>query len=261
MMKKNIYGFIFQKALHSSENMKWVRIGDIIVLNRDVKDPEEFLEMPGVRGVLLVEGISGSLRKPRVRVLAGECTETIHRENGCLFRIDLSRVMWSRGNINERARIPGLVEDGETVVDMFAGIGYFSIPVAVHSNPGRVHSIEINPDSFEFLKSNIELNRVEGVVKPHLGDCRSIAPELDADRVIMGYVGTTHHFLEAALECVNEGGVLHYHETVPESIMFSRPIKRIERAAHPRRVSVLDRHVIKKYSPGVWHVVLDVRVH
>jgi len=241
--------------------MKWARIGDIIVLNREADDPEALLDMEGVRSVIQVEGIHGPLRRPRVRVLAGSGTETVHKENGCLFRIDLSRVMWSRGNINERARIPSLVEEGETVVDMFAGIGYFSIPVAVHSDPGSVYSVELNPDSFELLKSNITLNRVEGIIEPIMGDCREVAPELDADRVIMGYVGRTHHFLDAAMECVMDGGVIHYHETAPEAIRFSRPLRRIERAAHPRRVSLLDRRVIKKYSPGVWHVVLDVRVH
>ncbi|HOQ19200.1 MAG TPA: methyltransferase, partial [Methanothermobacter thermautotrophicus] len=182
--------------------MKWARIGDIIVLNREADDPEALLDMEGVRSVIQVEGIHGPLRRPRVRVLAGSGTETVHKENGCLFRIDLSRVMWSRGNINERARIPSLVEEGETVVDMFAGIGYFSIPVAVHSDPGSVYSVELNPDSFELLKSNITLNRVEGIIEPIMGDCREVAPELDADRVIMGYVGRTHHFLDAAMECV-----------------------------------------------------------
>lgn len=87
-----------------------------------------------------------------------------------------------------------------------------------------------------------------------------MAPELEVDRVIMGYVGTTHHYLEAAMECLVDGGVLHYHETVPETMKFSRPLRRIERAAHPRRVKLLDRRTIKKYSPGVWHVVLDARI-
>ncbi|MDI6702170.1 class I SAM-dependent methyltransferase [Methanothermobacter wolfeii] len=240
--------------------MKWSRIGDIVVVNREVDEPSKFLEIPGVRSVVCVDGIQGPMRRPRVRVLAGSGTETLHRENGCLFRIDLSKVMWSRGNINERARIPQLVEDGETVVDMFAGIGYFSIPVAVHANPLRVYSIEINPESFRYLRDNIVLNGVEDVVEPVLGDCREMAPELEADRVIMGYVGTTHHYLEAAMECLVDGGVLHYHETVPETMKFSRPLRRIERAAHPRRVKLLDRRTIKKYSPGVWHVVLDARI-
>ncbi|MEJ8542134.1 class I SAM-dependent methyltransferase family protein [Methanothermobacter wolfeii] len=240
--------------------MKWSRIGDIVVVNREVDEPSKFLKIPGVRSVVCVDGIQGPMRRPTVRVLAGSGTETLHRENGCLFRIDLSKVMWSRGNINERARIPQLVEDGETVVDMFAGIGYFSIPVAVHANPLRVYSIEINPESFRYLRDNIVLNGVEDVVEPVLGDCREMAPELEVDRVIMGYVGTTHHYLEAAMECLVDGGVLHYHETVPETMKFSRPLRRIERAAHPRRVKLLDRRTIKKYSPGVWHVVLDARI-
>ena len=77
---------------------------------------------------------------------------------------------------------------GEIVVDMFAGIGYFSIPMAVHSKPEKIVSIEINPESFNYLKENLRLNRVEDIISPVLGDCSTAAPEGIADRVIMGYM-------------------------------------------------------------------------
>ena len=44
---------------------------------------------------------------------------------------------------------------------MFAGIGYFTIPIAVHSNVKKIYAIEINPVSYNFLCENIKLNKVE----------------------------------------------------------------------------------------------------
>ena len=76
-------------------------------------------------------------RKKAAVSLEVKKTETINKENGCLFKLDLAKVMWSKGNNNERLRIAKLVGDGETVIDMFAGIGYFSIHIAVHSNAKR----------------------------------------------------------------------------------------------------------------------------
>jgi len=98
--------------------MKGKVIGDILVVNRIVK----------------LGRISGLKREPDVEVIIGEGTETVHRENKCGFKLDVSKIMWSKGNTTERKRMSLLPEDGEIIVDMFAGIGYFSIPMAVHSN-------------------------------------------------------------------------------------------------------------------------------
>lgn len=190
----------------------------------------------------------------------GEDTETINKENGCLFKLDLKKVMWSKGNNNERIRIAKLVEDNETIIDMFAGIGYFSIPIGVHSNAKQVYSIEINPNSFHYLKENIKLNKINNII-PLLGDCMDITPEYSADRIIMGYVKTTHHYLKTAIDSLNKGGVIHYHETVPEKLMDTRPINRIKEVAGDRSVEFLKLNKVKKYSPGVFHVVCDARIN
>ena len=76
----------------------------------------------------------------------------------------------------------------------------------------------------------------------------------------MGYVKTTHEFLDSAMKCLNPGGIIHYHETVPEKLMNTRPIERIKKASNGRDIEVLNNRIIKKYSPGVVHIVVDVKI-
>ncbi|WP_462316100.1 class I SAM-dependent methyltransferase [Methanobrevibacter sp.] len=241
--------------------MKYKKIGDILILDNNYQndDFEELSERHNVKTIMKIDHIQGTKREPVYKILYGSETETINKENGCLFKLDLAKVMWSKGNNNERLRIAKLVGDGERVIDMFAGIGYFSIPIGVHANACEVISIEINPNSYHFLCENINLNKLDNVT-PILGDCKDVTPRFRADRIIMGYVKTTHHYLKVAIDSLNEGGILHYHETVPEKLMDSRPIERIVSAADGRDVELLKLNKIKKYSPGVWHVVIDARI-
>ena len=245
--------------------MKWKKIGDILILDNKftVQSDTQLKELSdkhNVKTIMKVDHIYGTKREPVIKLLYGNDTETINKENGCLFKLDLKKVMWSKGNNNERIRIAKLVEDNETVIDMFAGIGYFSIPIGVHSNAKQIYSIEINPNSFHYLKENIKLNKISNIT-PLLGDCINITPDYKADRIIMGYVKTTHHYLKVAIDSLNKGGVIHYHETVPEKLMDIRPINRIKELAGDRQVEFLKLNQVKKYSPGVFHVVCDVRIN
>jgi tRNA wybutosine-synthesizing protein 2 len=241
--------------------MKYKKIGDILILDNSYmgNDFEELSERHKVKTIMKIDHIQGTKREPVYRILYGEETETVNKENGCLFKLDLAKVMWSKGNNNERLRIAKLVEDGETVMDMFAGIGYFSIPIGVHANAREVISIEINPNSYHYLCENIALNKIDNIT-PVLGDCKDVAPNFKADRILMGYVKTTHHYLKVAIDSLNRGGILHYHETVPEKLIETRPIERIISQANGRDVEMLKINRIKKYSPGVWHVVVDARI-
>lgn len=241
--------------------MKYKKIGDILILDNNYSgsDFDGLSKKHNVKTIMKIDHIQGTKREPVYKILYGEETETINKENGCLFKLDLTKVMWSKGNNNERLRIAKLVEDRETVIDMFAGIGYFSIPIGVHANAREVISIEINPNSYHFLCENIKLNKLDNVT-PILGDCKDVTPKFKADRIIMGYVKTTHHYLNVAIDSLNEGGILHYHETVPEKLIESRPIERIISEADGREVELLKINKVKKYSPGVWHVVIDARI-
>jgi len=252
----------------------WQIIGDIVVisLHKDLYPEKELvgnamLELyPHCKSVYLDGGITGEMRRPIRELVAvrdgmDDPAVTVHNENGCRFRLDVTKVMFSKGNLKERMRMSRLGE-GEVVVDMFAGIGYFTIPIAVHSHPDRIIAIEINPESYHYLAENIRLNGVEGVVEPVLGNCAEMTPVLSADRVIMGYVGNTSHYLKYGIKALRSRGILHYHDTVPVHLVPSGPIDLIrdETCKQGRRAEILDWHRIKKYSPGVWHVVVDARI-
>lgn len=245
----------------------WQILGDIIIVtlrkeleNRNAEIGKALLSLyPRCKTVLLDRGISGKMRQPTREIIAGKETETMHRENGCLFKVDAMRLMYSKGNLAERKRISKLCR-GENVVDMFAGIGYFSIPMAVHSKPNKIFAIEINPVAFGYLKENIKLNKVEDIIEPIQGDCSVVTPHGIADRVIMGYLDA-HEYLKYGICALLPGGIIHYHEAVPEAIEH-RPVERIIEAAGKlgRKAEIIGVRRIKKYSPGVWHVVVDAKV-
>jgi tRNA wybutosine-synthesizing protein 2 len=266
---KKTLGSILDIPLHEKELLPsgWQLLGDVIIITlrekletRKNDIAKALLSMyPGCRTVLLDRGISGQMRQPMREMIAGDNTETIHRENGCLFKLDAMQIMYSQGNLAERKRMSKL-GNGEIVVDMFAGIGYFSIPMAVHSKPLKIISIEINPVSAGFLRENIRLNRVGKIIEPVEGDCALVTPRGIADRVIMGYLDA-HQYLEHGIRALVHDGIIHYHEAVPEAVE-QRPVNRIVETAGKlgRKVEIIEARKVKKYSPGVWHVVVDAKI-
>lgn len=270
-MKSALADFL---SLSERESMllpkSWQVLGSVIVVKipRELEDRkreigEAFLKLyPKCKTVLRDKGVRGKFREPDVEIIAGSETETMHIENKCKFKLDAAKLIFSPGNLAERLRISKLGR-GEVVVDMFAGIGYFSIPMAVHSKPKKIYAIELNPIAFNYLKQNIALNKVEGIVEPVLGDCLKVTPKKIADRVIMGYVHETHLYLKPAIEALKSSGFLHYHEAVPEALIESRPKERIAQAAEAlgKKVEFIEQRRIKKYSPGVWHVAVDAFMH
>ena len=76
----------------------------------------------------------------------------------------------------------------------------------------------------------------------------------------MGYIGNTNEYLPAAMEVLKDGGVVHYHESVPDKLKFIRPVERIKEAAGDCDVEILNKRIIKPYSPGVYHVVVDAKI-
>ncbi len=250
----------------------WFILGKVIIVKIDPRIEslktiigEALLEIyPRCSSVLMDRGIEGKFREPDREVIAGSektGTETVHRENGVAFKLDPMKVMFSAGNLKERMRM-GRLGTGEVVVDMFAGIGYFTLPMAVHSRPKRIIAIEINPVAFGYLVENVRLNGVEKIVEPVLGDCAVAAPKGVADRVVMGYVGSTDQYLDAGIAALRPGGVLHYHQTVPEKLYPQKLEEDLAEAAKRagRSIKIERCARVKKYSPGMLHAVLDARI-
>jgi tRNA wybutosine-synthesizing protein 2 len=265
----------------------WAVVGDVVLvtfgdasldgeggIDREAVG-EALLDLHGEADTVLArEGVSGEFREPSVSVVAGAGdTETVHAEHGTQYALDLSEVMFSPGNKAERARMGEVIEPGEHVFDMFAGIGYFTLPMARAG--AEITAVEKNPESFRLLVENAMLNDVSERVSAFRADCRDVAVDPRADRVVMGYYeaseprsaddpassDASYEYLDAALAALKPGGVVHMHEATPEELLWDRPVSRLRDAADAdREVEVLDRRKVKSHSEGVWHVVVDARV-
>jgi tRNA wybutosine-synthesizing protein 2 len=258
----------------------WAVVGTVVLVEvEEVPRPgelgEALLDLHGEADTVLARGgISGRTRRPDVEVLAGEGdTETVHTEHGTRYALDLAEVMFSPGNQAERARMGEVVGAGERVFDMFAGVGYFTLPMARAG--AEVTATEVNPTAFRYLAENAVMNGVEDRISALRADCRDVEVEA-IDRVVMGYYGVAdgqsegggtrsheaHEYLDVALPALRPGGIVHLHEATPRTELWGRPVSRLREAAdrHGRTVEVLDRRVVKSHSPGVEHVVVDARV-
>ena len=247
----------------------WYILGDVIVvkIHADLTPYQSHIGQallhfyPRCKTVLRDYGIEGKLREPRREIIAGTGTETIHKQNGVLFKLDAGKVMFSAGNLRERMRMSRFGQ-GEFVVDMFAGIGYFSLQMAVHARPRKVMAIELNPVAFDYLRQNISLNRVEEIVEPVLGDCAKVTPQGVADRVVMGMVQVTNRYLQTGISALRPGGTLHYHQTIPSRQFPGAAVQDVTDAAQSlgKKAEILQCIRVKKYSPGMVHAVIDARI-
>ncbi|WP_254864313.1 class I SAM-dependent methyltransferase [Halovivax gelatinilyticus] len=294
----------------------WAVIGSVVLVTIPSDCPDEgavaeaLLELHGdAETVLADEGIGGPFREPRTRHLAGEReTETVHVEHGTAYGLDPAAVMFSPGNQAERVRMgrvvsgsanadldpvsdsgevsatadsagEGGLDAAERVFDMFAGIGYFTLPMARAG--AHVTATEANPTAFRYLLENAVRNDVTDRIAAYNADCRDVARTVDADRVVMGYYGidadegrdvesqhaewreqTAATYLPAALEAVVPGGTVHYHEAVHEDALWEGPLDRLDRAIEDagKTFTVDARRRVKTHSAGVVHVVVDARI-
>ncbi len=174
-------------------------------------------ESKNLRVVMEQEGgIEGEFRLRKLKHLAGERrTVTLHRENGCSYRVDLAKSYFSPRLGTERSRVAGLVKKKEKVLNMFAGVGPFSILIAKTSG-ARVTSCEANPVAARLHEENNRLNKVEGLVEVIEGDAAGLPGKVHGkfDRVIMPHPSEADRFLPVALAMAKKGGTIHYYRHV-----------------------------------------------
>jgi len=231
-------------------------IGDVAVIHGKKPLGEEVDEIVGFRhprGVLWIESLHDATRTPRTQILWGDAGEVEHHENGYTYFLDPEKVMFAQGNRSEKMRIAQLVrrsDADENVADMFAGIGYFTIPMA--GSGATVHAMEINPIAFGYLNRNVHENGLAGRVKSSLGDCRDFLTGT-YDRIMMGHFDAIS-MLQSALLHVRQGSIIHLHSigTVENQIK-----EQVESAGFSAYIHV---HKVKKYRPHAWHVVQDVTI-
>ncbi len=225
---------------------------------------------PYIKSVYLNLGvIKGQLRQPeRIEFLKGiDNPIIIHKEHGVKYKFDITKIMFSKGNLKERKFLTTFVKSGEIVVDMFAGIGYFSLPIAKHTNVNKIYSIELNPVSFEYLKENIELNHLENRIVPINGDSKVEVRKLSdigikVDRIVMGVFPAPINYIEDALTLIKEEGTTIHFEGVVDKFKYRELFNTFKDiASRNGYLSTLSSYrFVKSYGPNLVHVVLDILV-
>lgn len=223
-----------------------------------------------LRTVLSKSGaISGTYRLREYSVLAGEPkTHTLHKEYGCQYYVDLAKAYFSPRLSNEHHRVASFVREGETVVDLFAGVGPFVVQIAKTHQNVRVYAVDVNPWAVEFLERNIRLNRVDGKVFPVLGDARQVVKERlsgVADRVVMNLPEKAAEFVDVACDAVKPmGGVAHFYCFINLSeplegvnVRFAESVEKCGR----RVEKILFSRLVRTTAPYEWQAVLDVKIH
>jgi len=253
-------------------------VGDIAIVeippeleaNKDLIGEAILRVYQNVHTVLAKAGpISGTYRLREFNVIAGEAkTETIHREYGCQYYVDVAKAYFSPRLSYEHKRVASLVKEGETLVDFFTGVGPFAIQIAKTHQDVKVYAVDLNPYAVEYLKKNVRLNKVITKVHPILGDTRQIVKEKlssVADRVIMNLPERAIEFVDAACTAVKpEGGVIHFYRFVKGySSMgeveqeFTEVVERLGR----RVEKILFSRFVRETAPHEWQAVLDAKIH
>ncbi|CAM1321080.1 TRMT12 (predicted) [Pycnogonum litorale] len=224
-------------------------------------------------------------RTPSVTLLKGQDGWVEHVDNNIRYRFDVTKNMFCRGNITEKLRVAKFDCSDEIVVDMFAGIGYFTLPFLIHAKAKHVHAIDCNPDSVEALKVNLNINKVsEDRYTVYHGDCNDVAPKNVADRVYLGLIPSSYVGWKAACTALNRemGGTIHIHENVTTRTDNSKTGrgKKLEKDGLRRKyagtvrddvhrifikqygetwnVDVSHVEFVKQYAPHVDHIIIDL---
>ncbi|CAN0863438.1 tRNA wybutosine-synthesizing protein 2/3/4 [Linum grandiflorum] len=283
IMKEAVASLIENKGLSqellNELPVRWERLGDIVVLPiTSFKDPvwdsirEELwpvvaASLNAFRLARQGRVASNGTRDSTLELLVGDSGWVDHRENGVIYSFDVTKCMFSWGNLSEKLRMGRLNCEDEVVVDLFAGIGYFSLPFLVRAKAKLVYACEWNPKAVEALKRNLELNSVSDRCIVLEGDNRLKAPKEVADRVCLGLIPTSEGSWETAIKALKkEGGVLHVHGNVKDSeedTWTQHLVTSLDNIAKSqgRCWEVVAEHVerVKWYAPHIRHVVVDVR--
>ena len=267
---------------------KWELLGDLALVPSDTLNSEEWHIIRSDNETLYQEvwrEIAASLRVSRiarqseiandklrssqVKMIIGDSGEVEFTDNGVKFWLDVTKVMFSSGNVTERHRIGDIDMSGEIVVDAFSGIGYYTLPMLVRSNAKHVYACELNPNSINALTKGAKLNAVSDRLTIIEGDNQITLQSLTdiADRVHLGILPSSENTWSLAIDCLKQsGGFIHIHMNVPEKEIDSFVeycLKQLKHYAARRDFNTIQlQHVekVKWYAPRIRHIVIDVSI-
>jgi len=242
-------------------------IGDIAVIDYS-KDAQQIAQdilntRKRIKVVLAATSpVKGDYRLKDFVVMAGENrTTTFHKEFGIILFVDVSKAYFNPRLSTERNRIAGLAKSDEIVIDMFAGVGPFTIMLGKRVK--RVIAMEINPDAFTYLRKNVELNKLKNV-DAFLGDAKKLSSQFKgvANRIIMNLPHSAFEFLEQAIVMLNErGGTIHFYDIKEESCL-PQTVGEVQQLIEKNGRSIENVNVksVRSYAPGLSIIVMDITV-
>jgi tRNA (guanine37-N1)-methyltransferase len=246
-------------------------IGDIIL----IKIPKTLLRYreevgesllrsnSNIKTVCLTQPITGELRtRHQVKVLAGEKrTTTVHKEFGLKFHVDVKNTYFSPRLATERRKVATLIKNGETIVDMFAGVAPFSIMIAKYSHPRIIYAVDKNEKAVEFAKQNIRANNVLDKIEVIHADAKEIHMLVSekADRIIMNLPFSSHLFFPYALKNAKDRCTIHYYDILKEEDIEDRIGELKETAVeNGYALTNLDIRRIKSYAPREFYIGITI---
>ena len=243
------------------------RLGDIVIIDEDDDDraraiADAILEssLPAKTVLNRASPIEGELRVRQWDVVGGDGTETVHREYGTEFELDIAEVYFSPRLATERHRVITQIDPDEHLFDMFAGVGPFVIPAAKRG--ADCVGVDLNGAAIDYLRRNADRNGVSDRVTAIHDDVREVSGYGGwADRILMNLPHSADEFLDTAVALAGEECVLHYYDIQHDSDPFGPGERAIRAAAEPSYdVTVETRREVRSYAPHEVNVCLDVRL-
>lgn len=218
--------------------------------------------------------IQGTFRLRDIELLCGENkTETVHRENNCVFKLDVRKTFFTPRLVYERKRISTCCfKENEIIIDLFAGVGPFSIQIA-KNNKVMLYAFDINPAAYNYLVENIKLNKLKGIIIPYNIDVKdlfsnssALGPKLKnkADRIIMNLPENSIEYLDVVcfLSKPSET-ILHIYQFCekPDPIekakcKLNNKLKQFNWAVD----KILNARFVKSFSPKSDLIALDATI-
>ena len=273
MLKKALEGVLTTKendelisAFDQIGNIIIVRIPDSITSKKKIIGETLLDQVKIAKSVFYqTSAVEGDFRTRDLEILAGENnTETEYKEFGCKFTVDVKNAFFSPRLSTERERIANLIQNGEVMTNMFAGIGMFSI-MAAKKKKCTVYSLDINPVASKLCETNIGLNKLAGKVISVNGDATEIINNQlvnKSDRTLMLLPERSDEFLESAINTTKDGGIIHYYSHI-HADKKSEAGKLAEKhylQITPVKSKILFSKIVRAVGPRYYQTVVDVKI-
>ena len=273
MLKKTLGSLLTTKesdelisAFDQIGNIIIVRIPDLLLPKKKLIGETLLEQVKNAKSIFYQSSsVEGEFRTRNLEVIAGDDkTETEYKEFGCRFMVDVRKAFFSPRLSSERIRIAELVNDGEVIVNMFGGIGMFSI-IAAKKKKCTVYNIDINPDAAKFCQKNIEINKLAGNVISIHGDAIDVIKnqlENKSNRTLMLLPEKSDEFLNLAIQTTKNNGIIHYYSHI-HADKKSDAVKLSEQHyldVTSVQSTILGSKIVRPVGPRFYQTVVDTKI-